>query len=121
MNSVQTSSGTETREAKIHRACYHGGAFFNAIGAEFEDLSRRHDIINADVLDAWFPPSPKVLAALEDDLPWLLRTSPPTNCEGLRRVIARTRGVAPENILPGGGSSDLIFLALRHWLTSSSR
>ncbi len=101
--------------------CYHGGAFFDAIGDEFENLSRHHDIINADVLDAWFPPSPKVLAALDEDLPWLLRTSPPTNCEGLQRVIARTRGVMPENILPGGGSSDLIFLALRHWLTPSSR
>jgi len=102
-------------------ACYHGGAFFDAIGEEFDALERRHDIINADVLDAWFPPSPKVIAALEEDLSWLLRTSPPTNCEGMQRVIARSRGVEPENILCGGGSSDLIFLALRHWLTPSSR
>jgi len=102
-------------------ACYHGGAFFDAIGVEFDCLERRHEIINADVLDAWFPPSPKVIAALEEDLPWLLRTSPPTNCEGLARVIARMRGVSPENILPAAGSSDAIFLAFRHWLTPSSR
>jgi len=37
-------------------ACFHGGAFFEAIGAEFDHLERRHRIINADVLDAWFPP-----------------------------------------------------------------
>src|SRR5262245_14586102 len=40
--------------------CFHGGAFFETIGERFEALERRHDIINADVLDAWFPPSPRV-------------------------------------------------------------
>jgi histidinol-phosphate/aromatic aminotransferase/cobyric acid decarboxylase-like protein/GNAT superfamily N-acetyltransferase len=102
-------------------ACFHGGAFFDAIGPEFDRLERRHEIINADVLDAWFSPSPKVVAALSADLPWLLRTSPPTNCEGLARVIARTRNVPVACILPGAGSSDLIFLAFRHWLNPSSR
>jgi len=102
-------------------ACFHGGAFFDAIGPDFEHLERRHRIINADVLDAWFPPSPRVLAALQQDLPWLLRTSPPTGCEGMVRAIARARDLPPENILPGAGSSDLIFLALRYWLTRSSR
>jgi len=102
-------------------ACFHGGAFFDAIGPEFEHLERRHRIINADVLDAWFPPSPRVRAALEQDLPWLLRTSPPTGCEGMVAAIARARELRPENILPGAGSSDLIFLALRHWLTAGSR
>lgn len=101
--------------------CFHGGAFFDAIGPEFDHFERRHNIINADVLDAWFPPSPKVLAALTKDLPWLLRTSPPTQCEGLARVIARVRGVAPDNILPAAGSSDAIFLAFRHWLNPASR
>jgi histidinol-phosphate/aromatic aminotransferase/cobyric acid decarboxylase-like protein len=101
--------------------CFHGGAFFDAIGPEFDHLERRNRIINADVLDAWFPPSPRVVEALQEELPWLLRTSPPTGCEGMVRAIARARGVQPENILPGAGSSDLIFLALRHWLTPASR
>jgi histidinol-phosphate/aromatic aminotransferase/cobyric acid decarboxylase-like protein/GNAT superfamily N-acetyltransferase len=101
-------------------ACFHGGAFFTAIGERFDDLSRRHTIVNADVLDAWFPPAPGVLAALHEDLPWLLRTSPPTGCEGLIAAIADARGVAPRHILPGAGSSDLIFRALRHWLTPES-
>jgi histidinol-phosphate/aromatic aminotransferase/cobyric acid decarboxylase-like protein len=102
-------------------ACFHGGAFFDAIGPEFDHLERRRRIINADVLDAWFPPSPRVIKALQEVLPWLLRTSPPTGCEGMVRAIARARGVSPENVLPGAGSSDLIFLALRHWLTPASR
>lgn len=101
--------------------CFHGGAFFDAIGDEFDHLDRVASVINADVLDAWFPPSPRVLAALGEQLPWLLRTSPPTGCEGLTRTIARTRGVPQPSVLPGAGSSDLIFLALREWLTPSSR
>jgi histidinol-phosphate/aromatic aminotransferase/cobyric acid decarboxylase-like protein len=102
-------------------ACFHGGAFFEAVGTKFDALDRSAKIINADVLDAWFPPSPRVLAALTDHLPWLLRTSPPTGCEGLIETIAEVRGVARDNILPGAGSSDLIFRALRQWLTPASR
>jgi len=101
-------------------ACFHGGAFFAAIGERFNHLERAGSIINADVLDAWFPPAPGVLAALGEHLPWLLRTSPPTDCRGLIETIATARGVKPENILPGAGSSDLIFRALRHWLTPRS-
>ena len=101
--------------------CFHGGVFFDAIGTEFERLERRHDIINADVLDAWFPPAPEVLAAVRADLSWLLQTSPPTDCGGLLRSIARTRRVPPDCLLPAGGSSNLIFLALPHWLTPQSR
>jgi histidinol-phosphate/aromatic aminotransferase/cobyric acid decarboxylase-like protein len=50
-----------------------------------------------------------------------MRTSPPTHSEGLRRAIARHRGVGEENILPGAGSSDLIYLAFREWLKPRSR
>jgi histidinol-phosphate/aromatic aminotransferase/cobyric acid decarboxylase-like protein/GNAT superfamily N-acetyltransferase len=101
--------------------CFHGGAFFDAIGTDFETLERKDSIVNADVLDAWFPPSPTALNALREHLPWLMRTSPPAQCEGLRRAIARHRGVREENILPGAGSSDLIYLAFRQWLNRNSR
>lgn len=102
-------------------SCFHGGAFFGAIGERFENLGRRNTVINADVLDAWFPPSPRVVRALSEHLPWLLQTSPPTACAGLIETIAEARGVQPANILPGGGSSDLIFRAFREWLTPASR
>ncbi len=101
--------------------CYHGGAFFDAIGNEFDDLSKRKKIINADVLDAWFDPSPKILKVFESNFSWLSKTSPPSNCEGMAKSIAKKRGVKVENILPGAGSSDLIFMAFREWLTSASR
>ena len=101
--------------------CYHGGAFFDAIGDTFETLERKSTIINADVLDAWFDPSPNVITAMEEHFPWLLRTSPPTGCGGLVRSIAEARGVDAANIMTGAGSSDLIYLGLLRWLKPSSR
>lgn len=101
--------------------CFHGGEFFAAVGEEFDALERLDSVINADVLDAWFPPSPKAVAAVQQRVPQLLRTSPPTGSEGLVRTLARVRGLKTECLLPGAGSSDLIFLALRHWLTPRSR
>jgi histidinol-phosphate/aromatic aminotransferase/cobyric acid decarboxylase-like protein len=103
------------------KGCAHGGAFFSAVGEDLDDLSRAQSVVNADVLDAWFPPAPGVIAALREHLPWLTRTSPPTTAAGMQRAIARARGVEPECVLPGAGSSALIFLALRHWLDHSSR
>ncbi len=101
--------------------CYHGGGFFSAVGDEFDHLERLETVINADVLDAWFPPAPGVLSAPERHLARLIRTSPPTGCEGLLRAIGRARGVPVDCLLPGAGSSDLIFRALRNWLTPGSR
>jgi histidinol-phosphate/aromatic aminotransferase/cobyric acid decarboxylase-like protein/GNAT superfamily N-acetyltransferase len=101
--------------------CYHGGAFFEAIGDEFRDLDRRHEVINADVLDAWYAPAPSVLDALREHAEWLVRTSPPTHAAGLTRVIGEARGVEPASVLAGPGSSGLIFLALRQWLEPTSR
>jgi histidinol-phosphate/aromatic aminotransferase/cobyric acid decarboxylase-like protein len=109
--------GPQTRPAP----CFHGGAFFEAIGEEFDALERRREVINADVLDAWFPPAPGVLAAVQEHLPWLVRTSPPADCGGLLRTIASVRGLDPQCLVPGAGSSDLIFRALRHWLRPGSR
>ena len=101
--------------------CQHGGNFFEAIGTRFQTLARHREIINADVLDAWFPPAPAVLAAVREDLEWTLRTSAPTHCEGLVAAIAEARHVPERCVAPGAGSSALIYLALREWLSPSSR
>ena len=102
-------------------SCYHGGAFFEAIGERFDALERRRRVIPADVLDAWFPPAPAVLRALRSHLEWSVRTSPPTHGAGLVAAIADARGVPAGSIVLGGGSSDLIFLGLTHWLDRRSR
>jgi histidinol-phosphate/aromatic aminotransferase/cobyric acid decarboxylase-like protein len=101
-------------------ACYHGGSFFKAIGEDLQTLDNAKQIINADVLDAWFPPSPRVLKAVQENLSFLLQTSPPTHAGGLIKIIAQARGVKEQNILPGAGSSDLIFLSLMSLLNKSS-
>jgi len=101
--------------------CDHGGAFYRAIGADFSRLDRRAAVVNADVLDAWFPPAPGVIATLSRDLAWTLHTSPPTHAEGMIDAIATARGVARGCIVPGAGSSELIFRALLRWLTPESR
>ncbi len=102
-------------------ACFHGGGFFGAVGTGFDHLENSCTVINADVLDAWFPPSPQVLEALHDYLGWIARTSPPTDCSGMTAAVARARDVPEASVLPGPGSSSLIYLAFRHWLTPSSR
>lgn len=88
---------------------YHGGAFFSAIGEDFSRFERYKRIVNADVLDAWFDPSPKVLKVIKRNLPYIIKTSPPTHSEGLIEVISKYRKVPKENIVTAGGSSDLIF------------
>jgi hypothetical protein len=49
----------ESRATQERRSlsCYHGGEFFTVIGESFDHPERRHDVVNADVLDAWFPPT----------------------------------------------------------------
>ncbi|WEH38714.1 histidinol-phosphate aminotransferase family protein [Streptomyces sp. AM 2-1-1] len=101
--------------------CEHGGLSFTAIGTGFGDLGRRHRVVAADVLDAWFSPAPGVRAALTDDPEWAARTSPPTGAEGLLAEISRARGLPVGTLVPGAGSSDLIFRAFGRWLTPRSR
>lgn len=91
---------------------FHGGASFDAIGSDFGDLQRRHDVVDADVLDAWYEPAPAVLDAVREHLPWLLKTSPPTHGDGLRAAIAARHDLDPAQVLIGGGTSNLMFLAL---------
>ncbi|AJP04447.1 aminotransferase [Streptomyces cyaneogriseus subsp. noncyanogenus] len=101
--------------------CEHGGASFTAIGADFRTLQRRHEVVGADVLDAWFPPAPGARAVLAEDAGWVARTSPPTGAEGLLAELAEVRGLAPKTLAVGAGSSDLIFRAFGRWLTPASR
>lgn len=98
------------------KKAYHGGAFFNAIGNDFATLEKSKEIISADVLDAWFDPSPKVIAKLKKFLPFSIKTSPPTQCEGLIQTISKVRQIPGENIIVGGGSSDLMFAFFPHIL-----
>ncbi|MBC8066284.1 MAG: histidinol-phosphate aminotransferase family protein [Chlorobia bacterium] len=100
--------------------CEHGGRFYKVLGPQLESLDQRDHLIPADVLDAWFPPPFSVIEALCEAMPWLARTSPPTHAEPLASALGEYLGVEKECVLPGPGSSSLIFLALTRWLGCGS-
>lgn len=83
-----------------------------ALEAVLAGYRRRDEVVSADVLDAWYPPSPLVLARLGGMLEFLVSASPPTYGEGLRTAIGEARGVDPATVLVGSGSSSLMFLAI---------
>lgn len=93
----------------MNKRAYHGGQFFNAIGNDFSNLENSRQVIGADVLDAWFDPSPKVLEKIQSYLAFSLKTSPPIYSEGVVDAIANCRGLSRENVLVGAGSSDIMF------------
>ena len=74
----ETGQPTEMERAKATPA-FHGGKSFEAIGEDFGALEHAEEVVNADVLDAWFEPSPRVIEKLVRFLPFLLRTSPPVH------------------------------------------
>jgi histidinol-phosphate/aromatic aminotransferase/cobyric acid decarboxylase-like protein/GNAT superfamily N-acetyltransferase len=78
--------------------------------------------IAADVLDAWYDPSPKVMQVLTGSAlkGWHVRTTPEMDAHTLRTTIAAVRGVPVASLFVGAGSSDLMYHAFPTWLTSES-
>ncbi|HLO97391.1 MAG TPA: histidinol-phosphate transaminase [Fimbriimonas sp.] len=100
---------------------FHGGQFWQNHRESLRTGLPNPDVINADVLDAWFPPPPEIISALNVCSEWQSRTSPPTNATEVTEVIARARRLDPSSVLLGPGSSALMFLAWRQLLDASSK
>jgi histidinol-phosphate aminotransferase len=60
-----------------------------------------------------YPPSPKVLAAVKAGVDGRLRLYPNPTAEALREKLAKFHRCAPENIIVGNGSDELLALAAR--------
>jgi histidinol-phosphate aminotransferase len=60
-----------------------------------------------------FPPSPRVLQAIRDIEPELLRRYPDPTARLFREAAAKVLGIAPEMILAGNGADDLLAVAAR--------
>jgi histidinol-phosphate aminotransferase len=60
-----------------------------------------------------YPPSPRVLAAVRAAVDGQLRLYPNPTAQALREKLARLHGCAPENIIVGNGSDELLALATR--------
>lgn len=67
-----------------------------------------------------YSPSPAVLEAVKAAVDGRLRLYPNPTCEPLRRRLARLHGCAPENIVVGNGSDELLALATRAFVESQS-
>jgi histidinol-phosphate/aromatic aminotransferase/cobyric acid decarboxylase-like protein len=102
-------------------SCKHGGGAFDYLGHQFERISRADEVVAADVLDAWYPPAPRVIKQLEENLRWGIKTSPPALAKGLIQKIAEVRRIKPNQINVGGGSSHIIYTALSPILRECSK
>lgn len=60
-----------------------------------------------------FPPSPKVLKAVREAVDERLRLYPDPTASGLRARLAKFHGCAPENIIVGNGSDELLAMVVR--------
>src|SRR5882672_2896055 len=60
-----------------------------------------------------YPPSPKVLAAVKAAVDGRLRLYPNPTAQALREALAKFHQCAPENIIVGNGSDELLALATR--------
>lgn len=60
-----------------------------------------------------YPPSPKVLKAVQAATDSRLRLYPNPTADRLREKLARLHGCAPENLIVGNGSDELLALATR--------
>jgi len=60
-----------------------------------------------------YPPSPRVLAAVRAAVDGRLRLYPNPTAQALREKLAKLHGCAPENIIVGNGSDELLALAVR--------
>jgi histidinol-phosphate aminotransferase len=60
-----------------------------------------------------YPPSPRVLAAVQAAVDGRLRLYPNPTAQGLREKLAKLHGCGPENILAGNGSDEVLALAVR--------
>lgn len=88
------------------------------MGTDFRN--RDAAVIPADVLDAWFAPEPGLLEEFRADLPFLIRTAPPTGAPGVKARLATHYGLAPDHFFVIPGSSRGIHLILTELLPPGS-
>jgi histidinol-phosphate aminotransferase len=68
-----------------------------------------------------YPPSPKVLAAIQAAVDGRLRLYPNPTAQPLREKLARRHACQPENIIVGNGSDELLALATRAFVEPLAR
>src|ERR1700760_4186920 len=68
-----------------------------------------------------YPPSAKVFAAVKAAVDGRLRLYPNPTAQVLREKLAKLHGCAPENIIVGNGSDEVLALATRAFVEPQAR
>jgi histidinol-phosphate aminotransferase len=87
-------------------------------GKPIEEVEREYGIANSVKLasnENPLGPSPKALAAIREKLPQL-NLYPDGDCFYLKQTLAKKLGVAPEKLILGTGSNEIIELAVRTFM-----
>src|SRR4030095_2556998 len=63
-----------------------------------------------------FPPSPKVLQAIQNTEPEMLRRYPNPTADVFRSAAAKVLGFERDNLMAGNGSDDILSIAVRTFL-----
>src|SRR6516162_9680199 len=68
-----------------------------------------------------YPPAPKVLAAVKAAVDGRLRLYPNPTAQRLREQLARLHACAPENLIVGNGSDELLAMTVRAFVEPKPR
>jgi histidinol-phosphate aminotransferase len=82
------------------------------------EQSKIKGLIKLNTNENPYPPSPRVLAAVQAAVDGRLRLYPNPTAEKLRAKLAKLHGCAPENIVVGNGSDEVLALAVRCFVES---
>ncbi len=78
-------------------------------------------LIKLNTNESPYPPSPKVLKAVKNAVDKRLRLYPNPTSDTLREKLAILHGCAPENIIVGNGSDELLAMAVRTFAEPGTR
>jgi len=82
---------------------------------------REGDFVKLNTNENPYPPSPRVLSALRKAAGRSLRLYPEPLSDSLRSAAASAYGVAPENIMVGNGSDELLSILMRCFVGTHDR
>lgn len=81
-----------------------------------EQPSTGERVVKLNTNENPFSPSDKVMRAIREVEPEMLRRYPSPNADPFRQAAAKVHGVTPEMILAGNGSDDILTIATRTFL-----
>ncbi len=82
---------------------------------------RESDLVKLNTNENPYPPSPKVVEAIAREAAGAMQLYPSPDAAGLRAAAASRYGVAPEQVLAGNGSDEILSILLRATIEPGER